>query len=430
MNQDDLEIRNEDVKDILSKVPHWMIRWGSLLFLLLILLVLVLSWFIKYPDIITGEATLTTEIPPQKEFARISGKIDTLYVKDKQSVKENSILAIIENTANHKDVFVLKSIVDTLTMTKKNISFPFNELPILFLGEIEINFSQFENDYFQYKINKELDPFSNQVLANEVSLAEVKRRLQGLDAQRSLSQNELDFKKKDLERNELLFKKGVISAQDYENKQLDYSNIERNYQNINLTISQLRESLRNAKNTSKGTNYKKVREETQLLKSVLQSYNFLKNAIKEWELKYVLKSKINGQVSFFNFWNTNQNVNTGDLVFTIIPNNDSRYISKILTPKTNSGKIRIGQQVNLSLYDYPEYEFGVIKGRVERISTTSNSQGNYLVDVSISKDLTTSFGKIIVFKQEMKGTADIITEDLRLLERLLYQFREVFNRKK
>jgi multidrug resistance efflux pump len=429
MNQNDLEIRNEEVKDILSKVPHWMIRWGNLMFLLLILLILLLSWFIKYPDIITAEANLTTEIPPQKEFARISGKIDTLYVKDRQSVEENSILAIIENTANHKDVYVLKSIVDTIKMTRKNILFPFNELPILLLGEIEINFSQFENDYFQYKINKQQDPFSNEILANNVSLAEVRRRLQGLDAQRNLSQNELDFKKKDLDRNALLFQKGVISAQEYENKQLEYFNIERNYQSINLNISQLRETLGNAKNISKGTNYKKIREETQLLKSVIQSFNLVKNAIKEWELKYVLKSKINGQVSFLNYWNTNQNVNAGDLVFTIIPNNESPYISKLLTPKTNSGKIRIGQQVNLSLYDYPEYEFGVIKGRVERISTTSNSQGNYVVDVSIPKDLITSFGKIIVFKQEMRGTADIITEDLRLLERLLYQFREVFNRK-
>tara|TARA_R110000744_G_scaffold38995_7_gene88904 strand:- start:2858 stop:4147 length:1290 start_codon:yes stop_codon:yes gene_type:complete len=429
MNQNDLEIRNEEVKDILSKVPHWMIRWGNLMFLLLILLILLLSWFIKYPDIITAEANLTTEIPPQKEFARISGKIDTLYVKDRQSVEENSILAIIENTANHKDVYVLKSIVDTIKMTRKNILFPFNELPILLLGEIEINFSQFENDYFQYKLNKQQDPFSNEILANNVSLAEVRRRLQGLDAQRNLSQNELDFKKKDLDRNALLFQKGVISAQEYENKQLEYFNIERNYQSINLNISQLRETLGNAKNISKVTNYKKIREETQLLKSVIQSFNLLKNAIKEWELKYVLKSKINGQVSFLNYWNTNQNVNAGDLVFTIIPNNESPYISKLLTPKTNSGKIRIGQQVNLSLYDYPEYEFGVIKGRVERISTTSNSQGNYVVDVSIPKDLITSFGKIIVFKQEMRGTADIITEDLRLLERLLYQFREVFNRK-
>lgn len=36
--------------------------------------------------------------------------------------------------------------------------------------------------------------------------------------------------------------------------------------------------------------------------------------------------------------------------------------------------------------------------------------------------------KNIEFQQEMTGTADIITEDLRLIERLLYQFRDVFKR--
>jgi len=43
--------------------------------------------------------------------------------------------------------------------------------------------------------------------------------------------------------------------------------------------------------------------------------------------------------------------------------------------------------------------------------------------------LTTSYKKQIVFQQEMSGTADIVTKDLRLLERLLYQFRDVFKRK-
>jgi len=42
--------------------------------------------------------------------------------------------------------------------------------------------------------------------------------------------------------------------------------------------------------------------------------------------------------------------------------------------------------------------------------------------------LQTSYKKQINFQQEMTGTADIITEDLRLLERLLYQFRDIFRR--
>ena len=52
-NLDNIELRSEEVQEILEKVPHWMIRWGNVLFLALIVLLLVISWFVKYPDVIT-----------------------------------------------------------------------------------------------------------------------------------------------------------------------------------------------------------------------------------------------------------------------------------------------------------------------------------------------------------------------------------------
>ena len=42
------------------------------------------------------------------------------------------------------------------------------------------------------------------------------------------------------------------------------------------------------------------------------------------------------------------------------------------------------------------------------------------VDVELPKKLVTTYEKEIEFKQEMTGTADIITEDLRLIERFFY----------
>jgi len=50
------------------------------------------------------------------------------------------------------------------------------------------------------------------------------------------------------------------------------------------------------------------------------------------------------------------------------------------------------------------------------------------LDIELPNGLQTSYKEKINFQQEMTGTADIITEDLRLLERLLYQFRDVFRR--
>jgi hypothetical protein len=128
---DQIELRSEEVQEILTKVPNWMIRWGNTLFLVLIGMLLLLSWFVKYPDIINANAIITTEIPPQKEYARTTGKIDTLFVKDIQNVLENQPLAIIENTANFTDVFFLKSIIDTIKVQKKSFIFPIDQLPIL-----------------------------------------------------------------------------------------------------------------------------------------------------------------------------------------------------------------------------------------------------------------------------------------------------------
>jgi len=424
---DDINLRSEEVQEILTKIPHWMIRWGSVLFLLLIVMLLLISWFVKYPDVIPSQAIITTQIPPQKEYAKITGKLGHILVKDTQLVNPDQPLAIIENTANYKDVFLLKSIIDTIKVNSKSFVFPMDSLPMLFLGDIESDFALFENSYMQYMLNKELQPFINEAAANEYSVLQLNRRLESLNAQKKLNATELNLKKKDLDRNKSLFEKGIISALDYENKQLDYLQVVRNYKNRSVSISQIREAISNAQKTSRGTEISKTKEEMILLKNVLQSFNQLKQRIKSWELNYVLKSNIKGKVSFLNYWNEHQTVNQGDMVFTIIPTENASFIAKLKTPLRNSGKIKVGQVVNIKLENYPDTEFGMLTGKIKSISLMPDKEGLYLVDVSLPEKLITTYNKEIAFKQEMHGIAEIVTEDLRLIERFFYQFKSILD---
>jgi hypothetical protein len=55
------EIRSEAVQEILSYVPHWIIRWGITVILFTVAVILTVSWFIRYPDIIQTRITLTTQ---------------------------------------------------------------------------------------------------------------------------------------------------------------------------------------------------------------------------------------------------------------------------------------------------------------------------------------------------------------------------------
>jgi len=424
---ENIDLRSEEVQEILSHVPNWMIRSGSALFLILILMVIGLSWIVKYPDILENEAIITTEIPPQKEFAKTTGKFDSLYIKDFHEVKKGKVLAVLENSAKTEDVYYLKSIVDTLQIRNRTIHFPVDEVPILILGEVETAYADFENKYSEYLFNKKLSPFENEAAANKVSLNELKVRLQNMKSQYSLGKTELELKKKNLERSKLLFKKGVISQLDFENNQLELLTVEKGLKNLGVSISQTRETIASANSNSKGTEITRTTEESKLLRNTLQSYNQLKKAITDWENLYVLKSEINGKVSFLNYWSSNQTVNQGDLVFTIIPEINKQYIAKVKAAALNSGKIRVGQRVNIKLQSYPETEFGMLRGRVSNISLTPDKDGLYLVDVLLPEKLITSYKKEIEFRQEMTGVAEIITEDLRLLERFFYQFKSLMD---
>lgn len=423
-----IELRSEEVQEILTKVPHWMIRWGNVVILTVLLSLLVMSWVVKYPDIVTSEITITTQIPPQRLITKSSGRIEKIFIKNGETVSANTALAVIENTARYQDVFLLKSIIDTLKIDKSFIRFPFESLPSMQLGEIEGPFAVFEKDFIAYSLNRKLQPYKVEGAAQNYEVIEIKERLNLLQQQKQISETEIQLKNKELDRYKKLYDKGIISTQEWETKNLDYLQTEKNLRGLSSSISQMKSSLNDLNKNSKSTKINETKDDVSLFRNAIQSYNQLKKAIADWELAYVLRSSISGEVSFMQVWTENQTITAGDNVFSIIPKESDNYIGKIKAKAQNSGKIKIGQNVNIRLANYPDREFGVIRGKIQSISLTPDKEGNILIDVSLPNKLETSYHKKIAFRQEMSGTADIITQDLRLMERLLYQFRDLFRR--
>jgi len=80
------------------------------------------------------------------------------------------------------------------------------------------------------------------------------------------------------------------------------------------------------------------------------------------------------------------------------------------------------------LENFPDEEFGMLTGVVRNISLLPDKEGFFSVDVELPEKLITNYNKEIVFTQEMKGAGEIVTEDLRLMERFFYQLRNIFKR--
>lgn len=422
----EIELRSEEVQEILTKVPHSIIRWGSAVILLILISLFAVSFIIKYPDIVSTQIVITTNMPPEKVVVKVSGKIEAILVKDKSLVSKETPLAIIENASNYKDVFLLKSIIDTINIDKNK--FPFKKLESAQLGEVENAFAVFQKESIAEDLNEKLKPYQVEGTAQNYESIQLKERLSLLLSQKEINQSELILQKNDLDRYETLYQKGIIATQEIEKQRLIYLQSQKNYKSVLSTISQIKSSLNELNRNSKTTQINQSKENVNLDRNVTQAFYQLKKAIKDWEINYVLKSSIKGKVSFLQLWSENQTVSVGENVFSIVPLVENGYIGKVKALAQNSGKIKIGQVVNIRLMNFPDREYGILKGTVKAISLTPDKEGNLLIDVSLPNNLRTSYKKQIIFHQEMIGTADIVTNDLRLIERILYQFRDIFRR--
>ncbi len=425
-NSEHIDIRSEEVQEILTNPPTWIIRWGITLIFLFTCIIIVLSFIIQYPDFVSAKVIVTTKRPAEKLVARYSGQIDTIFIENRDAVEPSQILAILRNTAKYEDVYFLKSIIDTLDFKLNNFSFPIELIADLSLGDIETAYIDFEKSYVEYFLLKDLEPYTYKLESSTQSLTEIKTQLVSQIRQKRLLEREQKLAKTDFERHKQLFDKGVISQKEYEVKELEFIQMQKNISSMAISISQMREAISSANETLKSTQVNEREESTRFLRNLAQSYNGLKKAIRDWEHSYALISSIDGIVSFQEFWGINQNVSAGDVVFSVLPKNTSILVGKSSIASQNAGKVTVGQKVLVKLDNYPYQQYGMLVGIVENISISPDANGNYFVYISLPDGTKTSYGQNLEFNQELLGSAEIITEDLSVAERLFYKFREVF----
>ena len=61
-----IELRSEEVQEVMGQIPAWIVRWGITLLFVVVLALLVGSYFFIYPDVIETEMTLTSREPVVK----------------------------------------------------------------------------------------------------------------------------------------------------------------------------------------------------------------------------------------------------------------------------------------------------------------------------------------------------------------------------
>src|SRR5258708_15896410 len=108
----EIEIRSEQVQEVLNRTPSWMTRWGLSAMLGVIMLLIFLSWLIRYPDMTQGQIVITTKSPPIKIVSQASGKLVKLYKYEGTFLEKGEVFAEIENTVSQEGIGFLNEVLN------------------------------------------------------------------------------------------------------------------------------------------------------------------------------------------------------------------------------------------------------------------------------------------------------------------------------
>ncbi|NJL75222.1 MAG: hypothetical protein HC892_09525 [Saprospiraceae bacterium] len=94
---EDIEIRSEDVQEILGTPPKWIISWGTTISFVVILLMVWLSWYFKYPLKIEAPIVITTSTPPTEVVAPSTGYLNKFFVTENDTVSKGDLMGYFTN---------------------------------------------------------------------------------------------------------------------------------------------------------------------------------------------------------------------------------------------------------------------------------------------------------------------------------------------
>lgn len=420
-----VELRSEEVMDVLGSLPHWSIHSGSGYLLGLIFILFTTTWFIKYPDILVAPVIITTEIPPLGVVSPGSGYLN-LWTKDKDTVQKNQYLGYLTNTSDVKTILNLKSKLDSFNLLfLKDPSFLLHYTPETMegLGELQDVYNTCLRNIYDYQLASRQKGFQEQIKALNQQIKSYNSLIKQTEEKNSILHEELQLSKKQFAADSVLFANGVLSRSDFEERKRTYLQFRRNYKTAGLDITNQEIQLTQLQGKVNELTREEQKQNESYLLAIESGMKQLEQHIKSWIESYMLKAPVSGKVELFRYWSDQQFVKAGEEILSVIPDK-GRFFAMAKAPLSGSGKIKTGQKVNMKLDNYPSAEYGMINGLVESISLLPK-ENTYLIRIRLTNGLQTSYGKRIEARQEMGGQAEIITRDMRLLERFFYQIRRL-----
>ena len=428
MEQDNIDYLSGEVKEILSSPPSWVATSGLLLLVGAVGLIALVGMLFHYPEIVTGDVVITTETPPVTVVSQKSEYPSEVKIVNNAEVNTGDILLVFPAKAAYQDVLKLEKDLENigqLDLEKLQNYKPDRNLKI---DELSEAYSSFITAF-------ELVPLTESgvidyatVVAVENNNAQLQRQSNALEASLPSLRNEataLDTEKK--------------NASDQYAKTIDTSytllifKLNSALQNKLSEIKRAQAKIEELKGEIAKSNVRKLQAQTQAKSGAGEAIfqlniklDELKKAVKNWKDNFLVVAPADGIVQFYTDLKAGQPINSGDILFNILPkNNGGGYVGKVKLPVDKSSKVKKGQDVNIKFGRYPFREYGTVRSKVSEVYPVAKENAFY-ADIVIEGELITTLNRKLEFYQQMSGTAEITTADRTFISKLFEKFTAMF----
>ncbi len=420
-------VYSDPVKEIMGNPPGKILRWGNTVMFSVFVLFIFFAWLIRYPDIIPSPVEITTVNPPVTLVTKITGRIKYLYVKERETVKKGQLVAVMETTASIDEIELLKHTLDTISKPELLTT---GLLPVFSeLGELQEYFASFLKNLSDLNNNNINDFYGSKIASITEEINGIQEYINRLIVKERLYSDNQKLEAKKFKRDSALFAGKVIPESAIENSHQQLIRINIELQQVRLDHSAKSIELSERRQLLQDYKINRLEAGEKLVSILGESFLNLKAQIAIWENSYLLISPIDGIATFTKFWSANQSVVKDEPVVNIVPLETGKFIGRLNLKMQRSGKVKTGMQVNIKLSGYPYLEYGMVRGIVKSKSMVPAGDA-YIIEIDLPNSLTTLYGVKLDFTQNMQGTAEIVTKDTRLLQKIVNPFRYMISKNK
>lgn len=418
-----MDVRSEEVQEILGTPPNWLIRWGSTLTFAIVVALGWMGYLLKYPDIVEANIRVTSTDPPKRIIADNSLNISKVWIQNEDTVYQGQVLITFNTKGNFDDILLLDKYLSEVRIINDSTLLLFNPPRRLVLGDLQqalLDFFDAQEELRRQK-DERFQKLNTRQLTNESY--NLQRSIRANRNQISKLEEELSIVNKRYDQQQKGVREKVIPIRKLETTRERMLELERERQGLEAEIRNKQFQIQSIQNRINGVEEGTFQNQQNAIRKLEERFSTLRNKIENWKNSYTVTATIDGIALVPDeSISDNQYVTKDQLLLQILPFTQGEIIGKMNLELSGSGKVEVGQEVIVKFASYPFREFGVVLGEISWKGRIPNNN-TIPAKVLFPKGLVTTMGDDLKGNQDMIGTAEIITENKRFIEHIFERFR-------